>query len=450
MSRAFFTENAYSVLGLETSSSEKEIVKRSREIENLLKIDIVPDYDVDFQFSKDSRTESKVKKAVEKLTTPDKKIIETFFWLTIKDSNDEKAISLFRDGNIVEAIDLYERKINSSPNNYLAWRNKAVLESLAFSEKGQNKYLEASLKSWKTILSSDKQWVDFKKIYLLNNQNIGSIVFDDFKKNAEKILSGFYESMSNTEGKPEIYAAFGKRFSAHSDAFDKNTLDPLLVKLNDATNRLKKCTLNFTHNDFGDSKKLTQECRNTIKEAEEDLDHLTDKIQALGDTVWNSTKAKITRDDCALVLRNKAIDIVNNSSVESCPSDMTLAENLLHSAYNISSEDSAVEKKILQDKEDFKNLQKDIKYAKTINELKPKLDRIVYLVKNQRFNDAIPLIDACLEYDLNYEDERNLNNMREKCVEAANRKDAETAKNVIVTFIIIVIIILFIAASSSH
>ena len=47
MSKTLFTENAYNVLGLDSSASEKEILKRSREIENLLKIDEVPGYDLD-------------------------------------------------------------------------------------------------------------------------------------------------------------------------------------------------------------------------------------------------------------------------------------------------------------------------------------------------------------------------------------------------------------------
>ena len=89
MSKTFFTENAYNVLGLDSSASEKEILKRSREIENLLKIDEIPEYELDLPFSKEVRTETKVKKAAERLTTPDKKIIETFFWFFLKDNTDE-------------------------------------------------------------------------------------------------------------------------------------------------------------------------------------------------------------------------------------------------------------------------------------------------------------------------------------------------------------------------
>ena len=405
MSRALFTENAYNILGLDSSASEKEILKRSREIENLLKIDEVPEYDSDLPFSKDVRTEAKVKKAAERLTTPDKKIAETFFWFFIKDNVDEKALKLFREGDPVKALEVLQSKAAASPNNFTAMRNKAVLESLIFTEKAQNKYLEASLKSWQTILTSDKQWSDFKKVYKLNNPDASDALFENFEKNVEKILAGFYESMSKTEGKPEVYAAFGKRFSAHSDSFERDTLDPLLNKLDDLTRKIQKFKPEFDESSYDkDDKCLVEGSRDLIEKFKNESDAITDDIQALGDKVWNSSKAKVVRDKNALALRGLAVIVSNNSNPVKYSIDKRLIDDVLDTAYNISSEGSVVEKKLEDDLKTAKEMDATIRKIKKNNEdveaATKKMDQIARLIKQQNFEGAILLIDECLKYNL--------------------------------------------------
>lgn len=413
MSKTFFTENAYNVLGLDSSASEKEILKRSREIENLLKIDEIPEYELDLPFSKEVRTETKVKKAAERLTTPDKKIIETFFWFFIKDNTDEKALKLFKDGDYVGALETLQSKVTASPNSFTAVRNKAVLESLIFTEKAQNKYLEASLKSWQTILISDKQWADFKKVYRLNNPDVSDTLFENFKKNAEKILAGFYESMSKTADKPEIYAAYSKRFSAHSDSFDKDTLDPLLNKLNACTEKIHRYTIEFDTNDYQTKKWLSEKSRDKITDLKDEADAITDEIQALGKGVWDNSKTKVVRDKNAAALRGLAIDIVNNSDVFDCPEDKELADEVLETAYNICSDDSATEKRIEKDQKDFGGLES----AKLFKE---KFDSVTRHIEARRFNLAVSEIDELLAMDdIPEETKANLRSIRYKCSNAS-------------------------------
>ena len=453
MSRTLFTENAYNVLGLDSSASEKEILKRSREIENLLKIDETPEYELDLPFSKDARTEAKVKKAAEKLTTPDKKIVETFFWLFIKDNIDEKALRLFRSGDSTGALEVLQAKVASSPNNFTSIRNKAVLESIIFTEKAQNKYLEASLKSWQTILSSDKQWSDFKKVYKLNNPDAGDALFDNFKKNAEKILSSFYESMSKTEDKPEIYAAFSKRFSAHSDAFERDTLDPLLNKLDDLTKQIRKYKVVFgSFSDSEHDKYLSTESEKAITKFKKESDKAAAEIQALGDRIWNSSKVRVVRDENAMALRRFAIEISNNSNLVKCPSDKKLLDELLTIAYNICSENSVAEKKIEEDKESSVELDMAIERVRKNNEnveiVERKMERAASLIRSHNFNGARAIIDECLEYELGAEDIAFLEDLRAKCIMAANKKSSDTASSVI-AWIIIIVIGLIIATISS-
>ena len=413
MSKTLFTENAYNVLGLDSSASEKEILKRSREIENLLKIDETPEYDADLPFSKDVRTEAKVKKAAEKLTTPDKKIIETFFWLFIKDSIDEKALKLFKEGDYVGALETLQGKVTASPNGFTAIRNKAILESLIFTEKAQNKYLEASLKTWQTILNSSKQWADFKKVYKLTNPDISDALFDNFKKNAEKILSGFYESMSKAENKPEIYAAFGKRFSAHSDTFDKETMDPLLNKLDACTRRIEKYDITYEENDYQDDKWVSDDSKDILRKMIEESDSITDEIESLGKTVWNSSKVKVVRDKNASALRARAIDIANNSKLIENPDDKELIDELLDTAYNICSDDSLIEKRIEKD-------QKDLEGLEALKDYKERMDSVNGYIRSGRFSMAVSEIDEILSDERVPESAKtDLREIRNKCAEAA-------------------------------
>lgn len=453
MSKTFFTENAYNVLGLDSGASEREILKRSREIDNLLKIDEVPEYDSDLPFSKDIRTEAKVKKAAERLTTPDKKIIETFFWFFIKDNVDEKALKLFKEGDYTGALEILQGKVAASPNSFTAIRNKAVLESILFTEKAQNKYLEASLKSWQAILTSDKQWADFKKVYKLNNPDVSDAIFDSFRKNAEKILSSFYEGMSKSENKPEIYAAFSKRFSAHSDAFERDTLDPLLNKLDDLTKRIRKYNLEFDTFSYAEHDKyLSTESEEIVKKFRKESDKITDEIQALGDKIWNSSKVKVVRDENAMALRRIAIDISNNSNLVKCPNDKKLLDELLNTAYDICSNDSVVEKKIEEDQEGSKELDETLRKIRKNNEnvekVKKKMDQAAALIRNRDFDGARVIIDECLEYELGAEDVAFLRDLRAKCVMAADKKDKENASAIIWIIIIIIIIIIAIASNS--
>jgi len=91
-----FKNNAYYVLGLDTTASQKDILKRSKEIIKRLKIDDVPEFDTDLDIFENFRTEESVNESVQKLQNPRKKITEYFFWFQIVDNIDEQAFDLLK------------------------------------------------------------------------------------------------------------------------------------------------------------------------------------------------------------------------------------------------------------------------------------------------------------------------------------------------------------------
>jgi hypothetical protein len=100
--------NAYHILGLDTSASEKDIFKRSKEIINRIKADENPTYDLDIGLFEDFRTEDTVKDALQELQAPKKRIKNYFFWFQITDSIDEKVLDLFKLKDFLGAIKIWE------------------------------------------------------------------------------------------------------------------------------------------------------------------------------------------------------------------------------------------------------------------------------------------------------------------------------------------------------
>ena len=91
--------NAYNILGLDTTANERDILRRSKEIINRLKIDDVPEYDLDIEFFGNLRTDESIKEAIQKLQTPKKQIRECFFWFQFADTVDKEVLELIRQKN---------------------------------------------------------------------------------------------------------------------------------------------------------------------------------------------------------------------------------------------------------------------------------------------------------------------------------------------------------------
>ena len=107
--------NAYNILGLDTTANERDILRRSKEILNRLKIDDVPEYDLDIDFFENLRTEESVKEATQKLQTPKKQIKECFFWFQFADTVDKEVLELIRHKDFSNSI--YFRSVNFGSND---------------------------------------------------------------------------------------------------------------------------------------------------------------------------------------------------------------------------------------------------------------------------------------------------------------------------------------------
>ena len=149
--------NSYRILGLDTNTNQKEILKRAKEIINRLKIDDVPEYDLDIHLPKEFRTEDSVNDALKKLQSTKEAVKEYFFWIQISDTVDEKALAEIKKENYQKAIDIWKKaSVGENSNTYFYKKNLAILYSLLMFYGYNTECLKSSLSTWHEIISSDK------------------------------------------------------------------------------------------------------------------------------------------------------------------------------------------------------------------------------------------------------------------------------------------------------
>ena len=442
MSRFLFLRNAYNVLGLDSSATEREITRRAKEIKRLINIDEDPEYDFDVNLGEKNRTEASVKKATQDLLSDTKRLKEYFFWFTIKDTQDEDAIKALAEGNTPKAMEIWDAK-TSINHDHLALKNRAIAGSIVFSIKGQKKYLDSSIRDWLEFLRSDKAWGQFKKaLSTLDGISLDNATIDDFREDAEKHLSEFYGSMSKELEDKTVYAAFANKFETHGSDFIDDTLMPLLNNLSEIAEKFNKARLKYEEVG-GDDRRLSEAQRKELWGLRKKTDEITDEMEQLGKSVWDSSKVIVVRDRVALAMRGISIEIFNTATHDDNETDIRLAGDILQKAYDIAAPGS-VEKKIEKDLDDLERI-------KDQDEL---LANIKAAFDSGKYYEAQRLIDNALETETNPEVRTALSRMRMTVAmnnanraNATNRQSGSSGVGVVIFWIIVIIILIAIFSS---
>lgn len=368
-----FRENAYNVLGLDTSATQKEINKRSKGITNLLIIDEESSYETDIEVTKPVRTERSVKEAVQKLSSPSKKIQEYFFWFDIESDSDEKALELLQKGNFNDAIDIWDKDSNSSTvASFVSKKNLGVLYSVLLDSKGLKKHLSLSITCWNDLLNSEKFWKHFERIYALNDEvGTSESAIKSFRENVIDILSDFYTEISQDKGDNSFYSLFAQTFGVKGKKMQSDVLSPIYESINEACERLSN--LNISEDNIISPEEVTE-----LKRLTRQLQNNFSKLKELG--LYSDSHAKTMRDKAAEALRTVALDLYNNLGETEKP----LA--LLNIANKVAGTTGTINKV----KKDVETLKQNRQYEKT---LKP----INTLLEQEQFEEALNLIEDSLE-----------------------------------------------------
>jgi hypothetical protein len=305
---SLFKNNAYQILGLDSSATQKEIVKRGKAIKNLLQIDEHPNYELDTGLYIDTRTKENIDNAIENLTRPEKRIKEFFFWFNYRDSIDEKVNDLIKKEKYNEAIKIWEEesKINIS-KSYFYKRNLAILLSILLDKNGQKNYLLKSIALWNELVKDEKFWNLFSKNYkLYDDLSSREDIFLDFQNNIGKYLADFYAETGKHFKHQVYFEEFYKVFNVKGEKVDDIFLKQIYKDLNEfiqtLTNIGKKRPEYIKSKSFEDIKDVLTKLKSSLNE-----------IKKLG--LYETSKIRVERDNIAEVVRSLSILLHNEYSL---------------------------------------------------------------------------------------------------------------------------------------
>ena len=335
--------NAYHILGLDTSASERDILKRSKEIVNRLKVDDTPEYDVDIGLFKDFRTEDAVKDALQLLQAPKKRIREYFFWFQIADGVDEQVLGLFKTKDYLNAIRVWQNVAGcQSTKSFFYKKNLAILYCLILSTEDNIEYLHDSLAAWKELVDSDKFWLSFSKVYnLYDEQTASEDIIIDFKKHVVEYLSDIYTEFHQFHKNSDYINEFQKIFSVKGEKIEKSILGPAYKAINEAVEELEKMEVS---KDGKFDKEESATIKRLVATVQQELNILID----LG--LYDDSQTKIMRDRSANALRSIVLDLHNNLS------ELDKSQGLLEVAIKLAGTESLKDK--LED--ELKQIKKNI------------------------------------------------------------------------------------------
>jgi len=319
--------NAYKILGLDSSASQKDILRRSKEIINRLQINDNPEYELDNKIFENDRTEETVNEALRRLQSSSKRLVEYFFWFQIADDVDKKAIDFVKNNELQSAIVMWGKDHKDDTiNSFLHKKNLALLLTYILTIEDNLECLEKSLLLWKEVTDSDKYWSTFKKVYLLYNDDVlDNKKLSNFKDEVLARLSDLYTEFYEKYKNPEYLELFQNTFPVKGGKIQKVVLDPAFKKINKAVEGLEE--MNVSEDGVLDEDE-SEKIKRLIRVIQSELNSLID----MG--MYEDSQTILMRDRAAETMRSIVLDIHNNLE------DVSLAKRLLEVAIKFCGTDS--------------------------------------------------------------------------------------------------------------
>ena len=360
-------ENAYHVLGLDTSATQKEIRKRAKEILNFLMIEESPIYDVDISLFSGFRKDASVKQALHNLSNPRKRIIEWFFWFNIVDEEDERAMEAIKKREYNEAIKIWEEAATKDKGASLHKKNLAVLLCVLLMAKPVKKHLKDSIRYWKDLVDSEKFWPVFNKLYKLEDDlKTSDAVIEEFKDEVKSILADVYAEISQRHKDNSLFAEFTSVFKKASKRLERSVLNPVYEGVHRAIASLESIKI--------EDDVIDQETINEIKMALKKMQSELNKLIELG----------LYEDGQTIVLRDKAASAIRTAvlSLYEAQKETDTAVGLLKVAVGICGTTALK-----------RDLEKDVNTVHKNKEDDELLQPVIELIKEKKFGEALKYIE---------------------------------------------------------
>ncbi len=320
-------DNAYHVLGLTGTASAKQILQRSNEIVQRLKIDDVPEYELDISAFKNYRTEASAKDALRRLQAPKARLREYFFWFRIADDADKQAANYLAQHDYERAIAVWQAACDKQGDAAVTRKRNLSLALTISLLKGTPPAgrIESSLSSWAMLLDAPKFWKVLAEEYRQDAELLSEEALEDFRQNAAGELSDIYAEVQEVRGGGDFVYRFQQLFNARGKKIEEKILNPVFQAVQTAIEQLEQVKLGEADN--YDSAKSSQ-LKGPVAAIQAELNKLIDA------GLYEDSTAKLLRDRAAQALRKVVLDIHNHHN------DLDTSLKLLHFADKIVGTDS--------------------------------------------------------------------------------------------------------------
>ena len=299
--------NAYNILWLDTSSTQKEITKRWKDILKYLAIWEVPFFDNDLDLIEEYRNKVYIKESIDNLSNPKERLINSFFWFEIEDEEDKKIFNLINKKKFIWAISLVEKSKNK--------KNLAILYSLILLDKDLENIkindtpivlAEKLINIFKELWENKWFWKLFeKKFFLHDDLSTDKKILEDFKSNLWVYLSDLFHDISKNIWNDEVLKIFNKTFSNIKWNKTNKEVDIVYLKLTEIVKRLEWMDISedwiFDDDEKAELKKTYREVNSLLKKFKD---------------IWlyDDSKTILIRDNLVKALRIIMLDLSNNLS----------------------------------------------------------------------------------------------------------------------------------------
>lgn len=395
-------DNSFLVLGLDTAAPQKDIHRRARELSSLLKIDEEGEYARDIPLITPNRTEESVKHALQRLSSPTKKILDYFFWFELASPSDEKAFECIKYEDYREAIAIWSGEAGTSAKGLIAKRNLAILYGALLLSHDSKSYLSKSVQIWKELLDDDKFWASFTKLYRLNDDSgTSDSVIDDFRKDVPKLLSDFYTAISKVHNDNQYTLAFNESFGIKGAEVQKD-LELIFESINNSAEQLEALNISedekITDEEIEDLKRLIRELRRDFM-----------KLKEVG--LYDDSQSKQMRDKAAESIRTVTLDLYNNLN------ESRKSMSLLKVAIDICGT-PGTRAKLMKDMDDLRSNISNERVSKPINQL----------VDDEKYEDALAMVeDEMPKHETNSDLQTYFHNRIKTCVTSIAARDMKAA-----------------------
>jgi hypothetical protein len=319
--------NAYHVLGLDGSANAKQILQRSNEITQRLKIGDQPKFILDIQAFKNYRTEKTVKDVLRKLQAPKSQIIEYFFWFHLRDSVDKDAALSHIRTNYKSASQIWKKaalKKDESCNRYS--HNSAISNTIALINTHDPFFMGESLRSWDYVMGTHDFWRSFAQAYEHDaGQPITADAFSEFQAGIAGHLSDLYSEIHDLRPEANYIYQFRQAFTAAGEKLNKDLIRPAIQTINSAISEISAIKIN---RDQQYGKTEAKSLKVAIESIQSALRNLAEV------SLQNESEVLVVRDDAANAIRGVVLDLHNQKN------DFGRAYKLLEVATQIAGTDS--------------------------------------------------------------------------------------------------------------